>query len=118
MRVGALLKAEVGAGPGPISRSHDDAIRALDPDTAARWRSRDHGMTHLTCTYRMTMNGSLYTYAHIAKQALTNGEPLDPATCRTQATRQEAVRRMREFTEGCSDPHAGAYWGFDLTLDP
>lgn len=111
--VGTLLSANVFSGVRD-SPSRAASRSALDPATRARWDARDHGVQYLACKYAIEMNHKPFTYDHVAAQDFTRAHPLDPKTCETQTMRIEVAARVREFTRACADPHAAAYWGFDL----
>jgi hypothetical protein len=59
------------------------------------------------------MNGRAYTYEHVATGPAPSGR-YEPADCSGADVRREVAGRIRDVTNGCRDPHAGAYWGFDL----
>ena len=114
MTVGALLAANIYAGVRG-SPSRTASRDRLDPPTRARWDGRDHGVTYLLCKYAVRMNGRAFTYEHVAAQnIISQSTPLDTATCSAAATRKQVAEQVRESTNECADPHAGAYWGFDL----
>jgi hypothetical protein len=108
-----LTDTAVFRGPHP-SPARDAQLQRLDPKTASEWRSRDHALQHLLCTYRIDMNGTEYTYVHLAAEGLAGGPKFDTASCSTPAAQTMAETRVHEFTHECKDPHGGAYDGFDL----
>jgi hypothetical protein len=71
-------------------------------------------VTYLLCKYAVQMNGRAFTYEHVAGQNISQTGPLELSTCSALAIRAEAEKRVRSSTTECADPHAGAYWGFDL----
>lgn len=113
IRVLSLSSAEVFRGV-PRSAQRDDAMSKLAPATRQRWRSLDHGISYLRCSYRVEMNDAQYTYDHVAHQGFASDPKLDTGRCGEVATARDAADSVRRATKDCSDPHAGAYWGFDL----
>jgi hypothetical protein len=109
----ALANATVGAGPHSTP-AREASMGHLDKKTADAWRGRDHALRHLLCTYRVEVNGTKWTYVHLAGQGFFGDERLDPASCSTPASERAVEARIHDFTHECTDPHAGAYWGFDL----
>ena len=86
----------------------------LSPEERSRWYGRDHGLTYLRCRYTVSVNGKSYRYEHIAGQEVGSGRSLDPAVCSSAAEKRKVEAELVSTTRGCSDPHAGAYGGFDL----
>lgn len=113
-----VLDAQVFRGPGRDSPSRKAAIAGLSPEERSRWEGRDHSLKHTRCIYAVTMNGKRYRYEHIAKQAIGMHVQLDPALCHQEAERKKVQDDLLETTQRCGDPHAGAYWGFDLVEEP
>jgi hypothetical protein len=113
IELGAKLAANIyrGVRDTPAQRATRDH---LDPKTRAEWDAHDHGVTYLLCKYAVRMNGRSYTYEHVAGHNVTQRAPLDLAQCDAAATRAAVTKAIHESTHECSDPHAGAYWGFDL----
>ena len=113
-----VIDAQVFRGPGRDSPSRQATLARLSPKERAQWDGRDHGLLHVRCTYAVTMNGKRYRYEHIAAQTLSGHQDLDPALCHQQTERQKVQDDLVSTTRLCSDPHAGAYWGFDLVEEP
>lgn len=114
--VHVLAMTEAAVRAGPRSTPQREATRArLDPKTASAWRGRDHALRHLLCTYRVRVNGVEWTYVHLAGEGLYGSPSLDPASCATPEGQQAVEAHIRDFTHQCTDPHAGAYEGDDLT---
>jgi hypothetical protein len=113
-----VVDAQVFRGPGRDSPSRQAAMERLSPKERAQWHGRDHGLLHTRCTYAVTMNGKRYRYEHIAAQTLSGHQELDPALCHQQNERQKVQDDLVNTTRLCTDPHAGAYWGFDLIEEP
>lgn len=117
IRVLALLDAEVFRGV-PASPSREAARANLPRSTRERWDGRDHGVTYLRCRYAVLLNGRHFTYDHVAGQGFVSSDPLDFGICRGTAEQQRVEARLVQTTKKCADPHAGAYWGFDLREAP
>lgn len=113
VEITASLSAQIFRGV-PRSPSRDAARARLSPETRQRWDGRDHGLSYLECRYAVRMNGHPFTYAHIAGQGLGSQGGLDAKTCTTPSERSKVAARIVETTKKCTEPHAGAYWGFDL----
>ncbi len=113
IRVLSLSSAEVFRGV-PRSAQRDHTMSKLTPATRQRWRSLDHGVSYLRCSYRVEMNGAQYTYDYVAHQGFASDPKLDTGRCGEVDTARDAATSVRSATKDCSDPHAGAYWGFDL----
>jgi hypothetical protein len=111
--LGAVLAANVwrGVRDTPSRRA---SYEHLDPKTRAEWDAHDHGLLYLLCKYAVRMNGRAYTYEHVAGQNVTRSAPLDVAECATDERRAAVAKEIRESTKECTDPHHGAYWGYDL----
>lgn len=114
IRITAILEAQAWRGPGADSPARQRTLDALSPTERDQWRGRDHALQHLRCRYAVEMNGKRYTYSHIARQIVgfDSDNELDPKKC--EADRPKVEKDLIETTRGCTDPHAGAYWGFDL----
>jgi hypothetical protein len=109
----ALLEAEVFRG---VRRSpmREQTMERLSPDERSRWHGRDHGVTYLQCRYAVSMNHRPFIYEHVAGQGMLFDHKLDPARCSDPAEKRKVEVDLRQTTRQCTDPHAGAYWGFDL----
>jgi hypothetical protein len=117
IKVTALIEASVSRG---VHRSpmREATMDRLSPEERSRWHSRDHGVTYLLCRYAVTMNGKRFTYDHVAGQEMPTRGQLDTAQCSLPAEMRKVEADLRQTTKQCSDPHAGAYWGFDLVAVP
>jgi len=102
VEITSLLSADIFRGVRR-SPSRDAARARLSSKTRGEWDGRDHALTYLQCRYAVRMNGKPYTYEHVAGQGFGSRRDLDTKTCDTPMEKDKVA-----------DPHAGAYWGFDL----
>lgn len=114
IKITGVISADVFRGPGSDSPMRQKTMERLSPEERARWHGRDHGLKHLRCRYAVTLNGKAYLYDHKGGQELSFDHKLDPAICSDPAKIREVEKGLVETTKRCTDPHAGAYWGFDL----
>lgn len=111
--LGGLLDGHVARGVRNTP-SRQATLDRLDPKTRQQWYGRDHGVSYLLCRYAVRVNGHAFTYDHQAGQAIGDPSSLDEKKCATEEERAKVVADIKKHTNQCADPHAGAYWGYDL----
>lgn len=109
----SLLSADIFRGVRR-SPSRDAARARLSSKTRGEWEGRDHALTYLQCRYAVRLNGKPYTYEHVAGQGFGSRRDLDTKTCDTPMEKDKVAKQIVDTTKQCKEPHAGAYWGFDL----
>ena len=68
----------------------------------------------MQCRYAVRLNGKAFTFEHVAAQGFGSRGDLDAHMCGAPSEKDKAAKQIAETTKQCADPHAGAYWGFDL----
>lgn len=109
----ALLEAEEYRGAGPMTPFLEAAMNA-DPDFARSWESEGYGDHHIQCHYEVRIESQpqqRYRWRVVYGNTLREHTP---EICKTELA--AVAKDIVETTQNCTQPSAGAYWGY--SLDP
>ena len=93
----------------PMTPAHADMLRRLSPEQQQMYRAESHAESYRQCAYAVTVSGQAWRFTETWSTLLGD----KPADWCAQAT-EEVAALIQRTTRGCTDLHAGAYYGHDL----
>lgn len=93
----------------PTSPHQQNLAENRSADEQAQWDAESHFDSYRQCEYQVTMSGRDWRYISTWSTTL---DELPDSWC--EDARAHIAAEVQRVTKGCTDPHAGAYWGSDL----